>query len=244
MTKLNQIIAIEKGVKAQSHSLISELYKKIQKTELFNGFAKSYQKLVEDAEDLPAENKKVQTTTGELLQEIKSIMIPLLDVTARKDFTNCEAKADIILESNVVVTNVPVSHLLFLEKQLTDLRTFIGALPILDTSEEWLVDSNSDFLFKTPITQTHRTKKEPKAIVLYPATPEHPAQTQMIAEDRVVGFWNTTKISGAIAPAKKTSVLLKVDALLKAVKVAREEANMTEVVDCGSIGEKLFEALF
>ena len=43
MAKLNQIIAIEKGIKSKSHSEISELYKLVQKPALFNGFSKSYQ---------------------------------------------------------------------------------------------------------------------------------------------------------------------------------------------------------
>lgn len=58
--KLNQIIAIEKGVKAQTYSALTEIHKAVQKPELFNGFAKTYQKVNEEGEDLPAERKRVQ----------------------------------------------------------------------------------------------------------------------------------------------------------------------------------------
>jgi hypothetical protein len=34
--------------------------------------------------------------------------------------------------------------------------------------------------------------------VLYDATEHHPAQTQLISEDVIVGWWETVKHSGAI----------------------------------------------
>lgn len=54
MAKLNQIIAIEKGVKARVYGELTGLNKAVQKPELFNGFAKAYQKKDEDGEDLPS----------------------------------------------------------------------------------------------------------------------------------------------------------------------------------------------
>ena len=48
MAKLNQIIAIEKGVKTRSHTSLTELYRIVQKGELFNGFTKTYKKKNED----------------------------------------------------------------------------------------------------------------------------------------------------------------------------------------------------
>jgi hypothetical protein len=132
-----------------------------------------------------------------------------------------------------------VSFLLFLEKQLTDIRTFVGNLPVLDPAESWSEDKNSG-LYRTEPTSTHRTKKVQKPIVLYPATPEHPAQTQIITEDVIVGFWSQVKQSGAIPRPQKLIILDRVERLLKAVKEAREAANIQEEVKTPDIGAAIF----
>lgn len=197
MAKLNQIIAIEKGIKSRVIGEIDALDKAIQKPDLFNGFSKEYRKKDDDGEDLPSEKKRVQYVVIEVLRSVERLTSELFEVTARKDWTNQSAVADITIEGKTIVEGVPVSYLLFLEKQLTDIRTFVGRMPVLDEADSWAKDENSG-LFKTEPTQTHRTKKIAKAIVLYPATPEHPAQTQLITEDNIAGFWHQTKQSGAM----------------------------------------------
>ncbi len=128
---------------------------------------------------------------------------------------------------------------MFLEKQLTDIHTFVGNLPILDESENWTKDENSG-LYKTEATQTHRTKKVVKPIVLYQATEQHPAQTQLITEDVIAGFWNQVKQSGAIPKPVKQKLQEKTEALLRAVKEAREEANGFEEIAVPEIGSAIF----
>ncbi len=86
MTKLNQIIAIEKGIKSRVYSNISELNKVIQKPDLFNGFSKQYQKKDEDSEELPPEKKRVQFVATEVLRDVERTLSELMDVTARKAF--------------------------------------------------------------------------------------------------------------------------------------------------------------
>src|SRR5258708_5208351 len=129
MAKLNQIIAIEKGIKARVYGEITELHKASQKPELFNGFSKTYQKKDDDGEDLPPEKRRVQFLATEVLRTVERVSTELMDVTARKDWTNCEAKGDIIIDTKTIIGGAPVSYLLFLEKQMTDMRTFVGNLP-------------------------------------------------------------------------------------------------------------------
>lgn len=109
MAKLNQIIAIEKGIKSRVHSEISELYKIIQKAELFNGFSKTYQKKDEESESLPSENKRVQYFVNEVLRSVERSISELFDVTARKDYSNCNAVANIVIEEVIILKDVPVS---------------------------------------------------------------------------------------------------------------------------------------
>lgn len=243
MTKLNQVIAIEKGTKSRVYSTISELHKAVQKPELFNGFSKQYQKQNEEYEDLPPEKKRVQFTADAVIEQLANLSTDLFDVTAIKDWANCAAKGDIAIDGKTILTGVPVSYLLFLEKQLTDIRTFVDCIPVLDESESWTLDANSN-LYKTEETKTHRTKKVQKALVMYHATPEHPAQTQLITEDILVGFWGTVKLSGAMPKPEKEAVAAKVEKLLKAVKEARESANGVDIVETPNVSGSIFSYLF
>lgn len=239
MAKLNQIIAIEKGIKSRTYSEFSDLNKAAQKAELFNGFSKTYQKKEEESETFPPESKRVQFTVPDVLRNATRLLTEVMDVTARKDYTNCAAKADVVIDDKVILAGAPVSYLLFLEKQLTDIRTFVANLPILDGADNWVKDANSG-LFKTEATQTYRTKKIIKPIVLYPATVEHPAQTQLINEDIVTGFWNQVKQSGAIPFPDKEGILQRIETLSQAVKQAREAANGADEVNSPEVGSAVF----
>jgi hypothetical protein len=239
MAKLNQIIAIEKGIKARSYSELTELNKAVQKPDLFNGFVKTYQKKDEEGEDLPPEKKRVQFVASEVLRSVERSIGELMDVTARKDWTNCAASADVVVRGRTIIEGAPVSFLLFLEKQLTDIRTFVDNIPVLDPAENWSKDENSG-LYKTDAIQTHRTKKVQKPIVLYPATTEHPAQTQIITEDVIAGFWVQVKQSGAMPKPVREALLERVETLLRAVKEAREEANIRDEVKAPSVGASVF----
>lgn len=242
MAKLNQIIAIEKGVKGRVYGEITEMHKACQKPDLFNGFAKQYRRKDEDGEDYPPEKKKVQLVADDVLAKASRLLTELVNVTAAKDWANCDATADVEIDGQVIIDGVPATHLLFLEKQLTDMRTFVDKMPTLDEADEWNKDGATG-LFKTSAIATHRTKKLQKAIVLYDATEKHPAQTQLITEDVLVGYWDTVKHSGALPAPRKQELLDKIEKLLAAVKFAREKANESEAPKL-SVGEKLFGYLF
>jgi hypothetical protein len=242
MAKLNQIIAVEKGVKSKSFQDLTEAHHAVQKPALLTGIARSYQPKDEEGEQLPPESTKVQVRTEEVLRQISATLTRLFDVTSTKDVTNCSARADVVVDGGTLLTDVPVSSLLFLEKQLTDMHTFIKKLPVLDAAETWAYNDSADCWSTEPV-RTLRTKKVPRNHVKAEATEKHPAQVEVYYEDITVGYWTTVKFSGAL-PAKRVSELLeRVDKLQQAVKFAREEANNTEVVD-SRIGDKVFGYLF
>lgn len=237
--KLNQVIAIEKGTKSRVTSDVTELHKIAQKSDLFNGFVKVYQKIAEDGEDLPGERKKVQFTVGDVLAKAATRWTELWDVTSQKDYSNTRASADVVVEGQTIVAAAPVSFLLFLEKQLNDVHTFVSKLPVLDEAEDWTKDVNAG-IYKSGEVKTHRTKKMQRALVKYDATPQHPAQTEMIVEDVLAGYWHQIKHSGALPKPQKETLLVRVNALIDAVKRAREEANGAVVDKVPSVGEKVF----
>jgi hypothetical protein len=239
VAKLNQIIAIEKGVKSQTYAAISEIHKVNQKPELFNGMARIYHPLDDQGERLPDERKRVQFIAKGLLQQVEQRSSEMMDITARKDWTNCAATADLIVDGHTIAKSAPVTYLLFLEKQLTDMQTFVANLPVLDDAEDWSYDPNSG-MYRSSETKTHRTQKVQKPVVLYPATPEHPAQTQMVVQDELAGHWHQTKFSGAMPKPEKEAMLARVAKLLQAVKMAREHANGIDEVGAPDVGTAVF----
>lgn len=229
MTKLNQTIAIEKGIKSRVYGEITKLNKVAQKTALFDGFAKDYEPVSEGEISYPPEKQRVQQRASLLIQEAGEKLTELFDVTATKDYSNCSTSADVTVDGTVLLTGAPATYLLFLEKQLNDIHKFVDNMPTLDPSYDWTKDVNSD-LYKTDSIKTARTKKTTKALLLAPATDKHPAQTDKITEDVIVGYWKATKLSGALPLPRKEELLTKIDRLRDAVKMAREEANNAEVV--------------
>jgi hypothetical protein len=241
MAKLNQIIAVEKGIKSRSFQELTEAHHALQKPALLSGISRTYRPKDEEGEQLPAESTKVQARAEDILRQTSSILVKLFDVTATKDWANCAAKADVTVDGRAVLNDVPVSYLLFLEKQLTDLHTFIKKLPVLDASESWVFDASADTWATEPV-QTLRTKKIPRNHVKAEATEKHPAQVEVYYEDVTVGFWRTIKFSGAM-PAKRVNELLeRVEKLQQAVKFAREEANNLETTD-QKVGDAVFQYL-
>ncbi len=242
MAKLNQIVAVEKSTKSKAHSELSELYKVVQKPALFNGFNKTYRKIDEGGEDFSPETAKVQKTVSGVINSVKELMTELFDVTATKDFGNLAAKADVVVDGAVILASVPVPYLLFLEKQLTDLSTFVSHLPILDDADSWKFDTESGH-WVTDKFSTHRTKKVQKGIVLYDATDKHPAQTQLISDDVLVGYWDTVKRSGAVSRTDQEKLQKRIKIFSDAVKFAREEANSVDVSSV-KVADKIFSYLF
>jgi hypothetical protein len=237
-TKLHQIIAVEKGVKQRVEKNVTALYQEMQKPVLFEGMAKAYEKRDEAGEDFPDERQLVQRNASEMMAEIAAQCTELWDIVAQKDQANCLAKADVVVDGAVLLQQVPATHLLFLEKQLVDMQTAIGTLPVLDAAYAWTPDPASGN-FKSEVVKTTKMKKVNKPLVLYPATEQHPAQTQLVTEDVQTGTWNTVKYSGAIMMQRKKELLRRVRELIKAVKFAREEANSVEVPKT-QVGKALF----
>lgn len=241
--KLNQVIAIEKTVKSRAQKELTAAYKLLDKPQLFSGLNKQWRKLDEEnGEDRPSENKRVQVKVPDLLESVSETLSELFEITAQKDYANCEARADVVVDGTPLLTRVPVTYLLFLEKQLVDMHTFVSKLPVLDSDEDWTHDSVVNIYKSNPVS-TQSTKKVETPIVLYDATDKHPAQTQLITKDVIVGHWETVKMSGAVTESKKKELLRKVEKLQNSVKCARETAN-EETASSQGVGATVLSYLF
>jgi hypothetical protein len=233
MTKLNQIIAIEKGVKNQFQEVENKAYHDLDKKQLFVGLSKTYQPDDEDATDaerLPSESVLVQIKAKDVLKTLTVALTRAIDVTATKDAANTRARADVKLEDGTVLAaGVPVTTLMALEKECEKLTAFVGRIPTLDPATTWTQADGG--VYKSLPVQTKRTKKVPKAHILYPATTEHPAQVQAFTEDIYVGTWTKIEFSGAMSADEIADIQSRLDKLRTAIKFAREEANNIDVTD-------------
>lgn len=242
MTKLNQIIAVENGVKSRTDRELTNIHKQNQKAALFTGIYRTYEPKDEDGDKFPSETTQVQVKVQDQLDEAANVLTDLFDVTFTKDKANAKAHADVVVDNKKILEAVPVTYLLFLEKKLVDLHKFVDTLPTLDPAQRWSLNADTG-VFETDQVKTVKTKKIPRNHVLAPATDKHPAQVELFHEDVVVGEWTKVDTSGAISIARKRELLGRVEALQNAVKFAREEANNTEV-EQEKIASKVFGYLF
>ena len=242
MPKLNQVIAITQGKKAQAHKALTEAYQTLQKNALLEGVSRTYRPRDEEGEQLPPEKKLVQAKVHQTIGGVVGALTELFDIVATQDYANCQAKADIVVDGATLARGVPVTHLLFLEKQLVDIHTFVEKLPTLDPGESWQYNEDADCHASEPY-QTTKTRKVLKNHVKAEATKEHPAQVETYTEDVVVGYWTTVKFSGAIPARDRNDMLQRVRKLQEAVKAAREEANSL-AVDVKKVGAPLLQYVF
>lgn len=228
--KLHQLLAIESDVKKSAYADLTKNHHLIQKPASVTGETAIYTPKDENGERLPPQSRLVQNRVEECLVEVAAKQIPHWDLEYQKDLANQMAKAQLVLPNGTVISDVPVTMLLFLEKQLVDLVTYFSKLPVLDPDKVWERDEARD-LWVSPAFETAKTAKVQKPVVLYPATEQHPAQTQLLVTDEIVGTWTKQALSGAIPERRRKQLVARAEILLQTVKKAREEANSVQVTE-------------
>lgn len=239
--KLNQVIAIIQTTKNNAAKSKTAIYHAVQKSNLFQGISRTFNPIDEDGFIYPSENQEIQEKVEDLLIKFAESNYELFDLCCTQDIANTKAKSNLKIGNNVL-SDLPVSYLLFLEKQMIDVKTFISSLPILDNSESWNYNTQYD-CYTTDPKLTTKTKKIVKPVVLYEATKEHPAQVKESSEDIPEGIWKAIKLSGAISQARQNQLLQKINNIIEAIIFAREEANSL-AVEKVNVGKIIFDYLF
>lgn len=243
-TALHQIVAIVKDRKVKAKTALTNAYQLLGKENLFNGFRKTFNPLqeIEGVTDIvPPEIKRTQTSVPEIFSALKTVLVENIDVVATQDYGNTKAVADLVFGTQII-TNVPATHLLFLESTIEDLITAINAIPTLDPNERWTWNANENAWW-SEIVLTMRAKKTKRPLIMSPATDKHPAQTQLIEEEIQTHKIETIKTSGALPLATKTELLRRASTLLEEIKKARQRANQT-TVEQQQLGAKIFDYIF
>jgi hypothetical protein len=242
-TLLHQVIAAMEGRRNQYNGARTKIYHDAQVAMLFTGEVKAYEPADEEGERLPDERKNIQQYTADLIAEFTNELVEFVDLTATVDLANTEAQADVIVDGDAILTDVPVTTLMYLAKQLEDLRTFVSHLQTPDTAHQWEFDADANCLRAKHPVKRARTKKTTKPLVLHDGNDKHPPQTTTFEEDVKIGEYTTTYFSSGLPAADKKKYLKRIQTLLDAVKMAREKANQAPAPKA-AVGQKLVDFVF
>lgn len=232
MSKLHELLAVDGNLKAQAdktrQDLINTFEKKshhfTEKTVKFNSSEEGVPSVIESQLD-------IQTTIPKELDWLAPFLVKSLDVSYQVAEANTIARADVVLEDGtVLLSQLPATSLLELEKRAKELHDFVSSIPTLDPAKGFRLDPDKGFgIFRAREENKTRTKKINKPLTLAPATDKHPAQVQMVTEDVPVGTIQTIEWSGLITTATKGDMLNRVEMLTRAFKRARSKANEVEI---------------
>lgn len=244
MARLHEILAVEPDAEGVAKKVIAEAEITFGKrAEHFMSSEKVLQ--MDDAsstEDGLTERKAMVTTVHDKLAYVAEQVSRYLNVVAEKEATNQYARAELVVDG-ISFGSFPATFLLGLEVKLKNLRLLYEAIPTLQPGIEWERDpSEGEFVYRTKHPEVKiRTAKTFMSKVLYQATDKHPAQIEKWEEQKPVGKYVVTTKSSMLSVAEKSAILGRLDRLIQAVKKARQQANMQEVVPQEGVGESLFK---
>lgn len=250
MIKLTALLGIlngNDGVKARAKREETDIYQALKRPGLFNGFRKTYSPLDEEnGERFPDEGELLQHNVEDVLASLIPTMAKAIDTQTAVDATNGMTTTTLTISrsdtEDVEIENIPVVTLIWLEKQLDNLKAIITAAPELNPTKEWIFNEQEGVYVTLPRTSI-KTRKVPKALVMYPATDRHPAQVQAYNEDETIGHWSTVDKSGAMPASRKRELLERIATMRDQVKTAREQANAAADVVEISYGRELLQYL-
>lgn len=228
MPKMSQVLGIERATRARVHRDVTTLVRIIDHPELFAGLVRTYKPVDDQGEQLPAETQRVQHKGEDILLDMRRLESDWFDTVATKEWGNTKTRADIKVGDELILADVPVGFLLFLQKRLDDLLTFLRRMPQLDPTEEWDMDRANGY-YRSAVVQSQKMKKVPRSLILVEATERHPAQAETFHEDIVIGYWDRIRYSGALSGPRVDDLIRRTVQLRDAVIAAREEANSIEV---------------
>jgi hypothetical protein len=248
MPKLHELLAVRESARGQSEKVRTGLIDTFnKKRHLFGQKIVTFTSNKEGAAARTEEQSELQTTVMQELKWLTPIVAGALNVEALINYTNAIARADVMLPNgDVIIKDVPATALLELSKRLGEVKQFVEAIPTLDPAKGFRLDEQrQDGTYAARPVHKTRTAKEQRPIVLYDATKEHPAQTQLITQDVPIGTIEELEWSGLITPADKAGMIERVEELIRAVTSALSRANDAEAPSARmAIGEALLGYVF
>jgi hypothetical protein len=217
MGKLHELLAVERDLSSSSSAGIGVMRDAFRVPSLFLGKIKVVSMFDEGRE------RENVTTSRQPELDVKSVVRNaytkfgrFLDCSIQKEEANTRAKADIVVDGEVIAKNMPATFLLGLESKLKAWIDTLSSIPVLPQGVDWAGPSGSgEYVSDAPVT--YKTEKTPRYKVLYEATKEHPAQIEKWYEDKPVGSINSTDTATMLSRDRKEQLLARANSLLLAV---------------------------
>lgn len=245
--KLHELLAVETNLENQANKTRTELVGTFEKKRhLFEEKRVTFTPAGEGSQVVTETQSDIQTTIKKELDWVQTFLVKSLDASYQVAEANTVARADIILEDETVLAkNVPATSLLELEKRMTEIQALIVAVPTLDPAKGFKEDTaKGDGYYIAREVKKNRTQKQKKVFIKYEATKEHPAQTELLDQDVVVGTVQEQEWSGLITPAQKAELIDRVEMVARAVRRARSRANDVPVDTSKKIAKALLGYIF
>lgn len=235
-TYLHQLIAVQRGIDeetAKTLGAVKHLLAIGGDQDPLTGLSRVYRPVTEDGDQLPPQARRVQITAAELLTRVNESLTKMFNVKFSREEGNCNAKADVKVDGDTLLTDVPVGYLMFLEAQLTKIVELIDDIPTLNPADDWSDSAPGlrDGVWQSAERTTAVPKRVPQVQVLYDATKEHPAQVRPYETEVTVGWWTTVKYSGQMDPKRQQEMRARAIKVQEAVRKAREQANRLETTN-------------
>jgi hypothetical protein len=242
--KLHELLAVEGDLEGTFKRIVEEAINTLaKKPDHFIAMQKKLEMFDDEKkQENLEERKEMVTTVLAKMDYVAEHSIRYFDAVYQKEKTNQKAVADLVVDGNILATNIPATFLLGMETKLKRVRELYESAPTLQPGIKWDEDSNlgigvysavfPDIKLKTAKTFQHK--------ILVAPTDKHPAQIEKWEEQIPVGKYTTTTQCSMLTPLKKSIFLGKIDKLIQACKQARQRAN-TQEVEVVSIGKQLFD---
>jgi hypothetical protein len=237
MTELHEVLAAEKTRNAAWNAVYTETQKKFGNPHFFRGLVRRLRMLEQspanDAlEQQEKQDKPVITSVYATLEYLLQQYAQLEDLQYIKNVTNRNAVGTVMWDGKPFLVDLPVDELLGLEARLNMLRQLFVLLPTLDAGKTWGRSAAAgSHGYVSASEESTKTDKQIQAVVLHPATKEHPAIVDKLSKDVVVGLFTTYHHSGEATALQKAEAIMRIDQLIIEVKQARMRANSIEITE-------------
>lgn len=237
----------ERGKSAAANITETLGFFKNRASEFFFGTTKTTEALDEArATELNGtEEKKIITNVYARLDYTFGLIGKQIDVQHGIDLGNTIAKADIVVGDKTILSNVPATTLLFLEKQVSIWKDLIENAPTLSNTVDWVPDTQNGKHFwrsRTP-KKTTKSEKKPEVLVHFQPTQHQPGKSDLVHRDVVIATVSEVQFSGMMPSAERAALLTRLTELEIAIVAARQRANASTVPEFG-ISKPLFDYIF
>jgi hypothetical protein len=231
-TKLHELLAVEKSLRSQAEATPADLINTFEKKRThFTEQIITFHSNKEGIEPKVESKMAIQTTVPKELEWISAKIDAAIDAAYQIDETNTVAQADIVLDNGrVLLTGIPATSLLSLEKRIVEIHQLVDSIPTLDPTKGFAPDTDRGAgIFRARDVTKPRTEKVFDYVVMVAPTDKHPAQVKELMKDVSTGDIVQQEWSSLVTVSDKGDMLDRVEELARAIKKARSRANEQEV---------------